>query len=52
MISIVLYLVRMLGSHPRDLGSTLDNGNITKDGQDVACVKYLVIKRLKSSTRY
>ena len=52
MISIVVYLVRILGSYPRHPGSTLGNGTITNDWRDVECMKYLVIKRLKSSTRY
>ena len=52
MTSIVVYFVRILGSHPRDPGSTTGNGKITKDFRDVPCIKYLVIKRLKLSTRY
>ena len=45
-------MVRILGSHPRDPGSNPGNGKITIDCRDVAFIKYLVIKRLKSSTRY
>ena len=45
-------MVRILGIHPRDPGSTAGNGKITKDYRDVSCIKYLVIKRLKSLTRY
>ena len=52
MTSIVVLLVTRLASLPRDPGSIPDNGDITNDHRDVACIKYLVIKRLKSSTRY
>ena len=52
MTSIVVLLVRILGSHPRDPDSTPDNGNITKEFREVACIKYLVINRLKLLTRY
>ena len=51
MTSIVDLLVRILGSHPRDPGSTPGNGKITKDCRDVACITYLIINRLKLSTR-
>ena len=52
MTSIVVSLVRILGSHPIDSGSTPANGKITIDYRDVACIIYLVIKTLKSSRRY
>ena len=52
MTSIVVSLVRILGSHPIESGSTPGNGKITIDCGDVSCIIYLVIETLKSLRRY
>ena len=52
MTSIVVSLVRILGSHPIESGSTPGNGKITINCRDIASIIYLVIKALKSSRRY